>query len=524
VHSLAGHFEHNGELLAHLSLEHLASQESRLARSLRDKQALLDKCVESLLDAAVVFSNGGSVLATNRTAVRHFRVARGDSIADLGVSKSDFSAFMARCQAASDSQALLLAHAPDQHERSILAGRYLPELNAYLISEVTWSWPPALLDELRRLFSLSEREAAILTDMLSGLAAQQIAERDGRALGTVRQQIKAVLAKLEVSSQAQALALVASTALSWHRLCAHSPSNAHDNFQVLTLTSGQRRIGVRGFGLPGGRPVLLVHGAMFGVGDHAAERAAARQAGLWVLAAEKPGYGRTSPAQGDSVETMVEDMLALLDHAGIERTVVIAHDVGTIAAFRLAYRAPNRVAGIIAAPTSPPMRSWSQTEDMPSSHRIHAWASQRVPRLMNMMITLGVSQIQRQGVSIMPDLFFGGCEFDRRIWAKTQNGDALPSIFRLMAAHNASGFRQDMLLTNLDWSHWSSGLNVPARLFHGGKSRTVSMGAVRHFASSLPRAEAIIVEDGGHTLPITHAELIFGHVAELDRNLALNLP
>lgn len=517
--SLAAHFEENDEALAQLSLQHLAPQDSRVAQSLRERQTALTRRVDSLLDAAIVFSSNGVVLAANRTAAHRFGLASGDPIAALGVSKVDIATFMARCDAASDRQALLVAHPPSQYERSILAGRYVPELDAYLVSAGIWSWPPALLDEFRRLFGLTEREAAILTDMMSGQGAQQIAERDGRALGTVRQQIKAVLAKLEVTTQAQALALVASTALSWHRLSAGSLSGPGEDFQVLTLVNGHRRIGVRGFGLPGGRPVLLVHGAMFGVGDLAIERAAAREAGLWVLAAEKPGYGRTTPAHGDVVETIVDDMLTLLDHTGIERTVVLAHDVGTIAAFRFAYRAPQRVSAILAAPVSPPMRSWAQTEDMPSTHRIHAWAAQRVPRLMNMMITLGVGQIQRQGVSIMPDLFFGGCEFDRLAWTMSDNADALRSIYSLMAAQNAHGFRQDMLLTNLDWSEWARGLDVPVRLFHGGKSRTVAEGAVHHFAASMPNADVVTVEDGGHTLPLTHSGLIFDQISGLDCRL-----
>src|SRR5690606_22454341 len=132
--------------------------------------------------------------------------------------------------------------------------------------------------------------------------------------------------------------------------------------------------------------------------------------------------------------------LVMLDHAGIERTAIVAHDVGTIAAFRLAYRAPDRVIGIVAAPATPPMRSWSQTREMPSGHRIHAWAAQRVPRLMEMMITLGVGQIQRQGVSILPNLFFGDCDFDRMAWSAFDNSRALGSIYRLMAAHDAHGF------------------------------------------------------------------------------------
>lgn len=514
VSSLADHFEQNDEALAQLSARHLATQDNYLAQSLKNRQTDLSARVENVSDAAMIVSGSGVVLAANRAALHHFGLDSGDTIASMGVAQLDFAVFVQRCNEATDGQALFVAHPPSNQERTVLAGQYLAELDAYVVLSITWSWPPALLDEIRRLFGLTEREAAILTDMMSGQSAGQIAVRGGRALGTVRQQIKAVLAKLEVNSQAQALALVASTAMSWQRLSASPQPSAREDFQFRTLANGRRRIGIRGFGLPGGQPVLLVHGAVFGVGDLAVERAAARDAGLWVLAAERPGYGRTSPESGDLVETMVDDMLALLDHTGVDRTIILAHDIGTIAAFRFAYRAPQRVMGIVAAPATPPMRSWSQTMDMPSSHRIYAWAAQRVPRLMEMMITLGVSQIQRQGASIMPELFFGGCDFDRQAWSPPENASALGSIYRLMAAQDAHGFRRDMLLTNADWSPWANGLKVPVELLHGSKSRTVSLNAIDQFAASLPNARVLIVEDGGHTLPLTHAPLIFGRVAE----------
>lgn len=508
VSSLAQHFELNDEALAHLSHRHLASQDAYLAQEVRNHQVQLSTRVEGLPSAGVIISDKGVVLAVNQDAARHFGIDCGDSIAALGVAQSDFVAFMQRCSEAPDAQALLVAHPTRHEERAVLAGRHAPELGAYVISSVTWAWPPALLEDVRRVFSLTAREAAVLTDMMSGQSAGQIAQRSGRAVGTVRQQIKAVLAKLEVSSQAQALALIASLTVSWQRLSDVSPVEAGDLHRQI-LTSGSRRIGTRGFGVPGGQPVLLVHGAVFGVGDLTVERDAARAAGLWVLAAEKPGYGRTTPASGDVVDAMVDDILVMLDHAGIERTAIVAHDVGTIAAFRLAYRAPDRVIGIVAAPATPPMRSWSQTREMPSGHRIHAWAAQRVPRLMEMMITLGVGQIQRQGVSILPNLFFGDCDFDRMAWSAFDNSRALGSIYRLMAAHDAHGFRRDMVLTNADWSHWATGLDLPVELFHGRESRTVSFNAVTQFAASLPNTRVTLVEGGGHTLPLTHSAMIY---------------
>jgi two-component system nitrate/nitrite response regulator NarL len=53
---------------------------------------------------------------------------------------------------------------------------------------------------------LTRREASVLSGMVDGLSAEQIAERDFVALATVRSQIQSVLRKLGVSSQLAAVA------------------------------------------------------------------------------------------------------------------------------------------------------------------------------------------------------------------------------------------------------------------------------------------------------------------------------
>jgi DNA-binding NarL/FixJ family response regulator len=55
--------------------------------------------------------------------------------------------------------------------------------------------------------ALTEREAAVLRGLMEGLSAEAIAERSFVALSTVRSQIRAILAKLGVSSQLAAVAL-----------------------------------------------------------------------------------------------------------------------------------------------------------------------------------------------------------------------------------------------------------------------------------------------------------------------------
>ena len=64
------------------------------------------------------------------------------------------------------------------------------------------------LDVEERLRKLSERESAVLARLARGRRAHQIAEEFGVAMATTRTQIRAVLQKLEVSSQLEAVVLL----------------------------------------------------------------------------------------------------------------------------------------------------------------------------------------------------------------------------------------------------------------------------------------------------------------------------
>jgi DNA-binding NarL/FixJ family response regulator len=82
-----------------------------------------------------------------------------------------------------------------------------PERRRHLIAQYHLQQEQALAVE-RRLGRLSERERAVLDHLAKGHRAQSISEEFGVSLATVRSQIRAVLQKLDVSGQLEAVALL----------------------------------------------------------------------------------------------------------------------------------------------------------------------------------------------------------------------------------------------------------------------------------------------------------------------------
>ena len=106
-------------------------------------------------------------------------------------------------------------------------------------------------------------------------------------------------------------------------------------------------------GVPGGRPVLLLHGfpQTHRAFDGVAARLAASHAPLRLLAPDQRGYSpgaRPAEASAYALPALASDMVGLLDACGIEHVDLVGHDWGAMVAWYLAARYPDRVRTLTA--------------------------------------------------------------------------------------------------------------------------------------------------------------------------------
>jgi pimeloyl-ACP methyl ester carboxylesterase len=103
---------------------------------------------------------------------------------------------------------------------------------------------------------------------------------------------------------------------------------------------------VRDAGPPDGEPVVLLHGFPQDSGAFDRLSPALHQAGLRTLAPDQRGYSPGARPPGRAayrVRAVVDDVLALLDAAGLQSAHVVGHDWGGAAAWALAAWHPWRV-------------------------------------------------------------------------------------------------------------------------------------------------------------------------------------
>jgi pimeloyl-ACP methyl ester carboxylesterase len=127
---------------------------------------------------------------------------------------------------------------------------------------------------------------------------------------------------------------------------------------VMTSSSGTdglrlrdgRRLAYREYGAPDGAPVLFFHGWPGSRLDFAPNDAAAADAGVRVIAGDRPGIGRSDPQAGRRVLDWPKDVAELADALAIEQFAVLSFSFGGPYTRACAYALPHRVtrAGLIS--------------------------------------------------------------------------------------------------------------------------------------------------------------------------------
>ena len=102
-----------------------------------------------------------------------------------------------------------------------------------------------------------------------------------------------------------------------------------------------------------GVPLVLVHGGMLTIDLNFGGLLPGLVAGHRVVGLELQGHGRTADIDREiTPAAWAADVVALLDHLGLERADVLGHSMGAAVAMELAVSHPDRVRRVVAASVS----------------------------------------------------------------------------------------------------------------------------------------------------------------------------
>lgn len=264
---------------------------------------------------------------------------------------------------------------------------------------------------------------------------------------------------------------------------------------TIQLSDG-RTVGFADFGTPRATAVLWCHGGPGSRLEPAHLASVAVDAGLRIVAIDRPGYGLSTIQPGRTIAGWVPEALAVADHLGIERFVTVGVSTGGAYALALAALAPVRVVGVVACCSMTDMR-WAEGRATMSRPHAHAvWdAPDRTAALAAAVDAHGENGSKLVGGGMDEALAPADLALFRDpVWMQ-QAMVAFPSMF----THGLEGYTDDRLADGGGWVSFDVGsIQCPVTVLHGGSDRMVDLIHARHTAEIVPNAELVVFDDLGH--------------------------
>lgn len=260
-----------------------------------------------------------------------------------------------------------------------------------------------------------------------------------------------------------------------------------------------RSIAVEEYGDPTGPLVLYFHGWP----------ACRLEAGLIedlpvrLLAFDRPGYGRSSPAPGRTLLDWPNDVEFVADQLGLGSFHLVGLSGGGPYATACAYALPHRVTGLaLVSPVPPP-------EGVP--HRApgigHLMRLGRHPRLAHRLIALARPLVRQRIITPRTIVGRGLKGADRDILTRSFRA-RLGRVWREGFARGIHGALSDAQIYAQPWGFALASIQVPTSLWCGAQDSLIPPEALAPYAAIPGLRRHLLEHEGHYSLAIRHADAI----------------
>lgn len=275
----------------------------------------------------------------------------------------------------------------------------------------------------------------------------------------------------------------------------------HIGAEVHSLTSGDRTSYYIDEGHPDGRPVVFIGGQgtsleAFQLTEFA--RSSREALGLRVISVERNGFGKSQFDPDLGYADYTKEVLAVLDHLGVDKFVIMAISGGGAYAAQLAAAVPERVISIHAGAASP---RTLPTRTAPDCTATVDDRNERNARYTH-------NPKDWWGVPGSPVLVIPG-------WQTRAYADATRSFFvGGQMGDPAALTHEGMLPCAADAVVDTAKITAPAYLYWGEADKAVPVAAMEQWKEALPNVVKATVYPGeGHTVQYRHWEQILVDMA-----------
>ncbi|MGH8530024.1 MAG: alpha/beta fold hydrolase [Nevskiales bacterium] len=278
---------------------------------------------------------------------------------------------------------------------------------------------------------------------------------------------------------------------------------------TMRLADG-RQLAWAEFGDRGGRPLLALHGTPGGRIQSALMDAAARQAGVRVIAPDRPGFGDSDPKPDLSFSSYVDDVRQLLAHLGLKRVAVCGISDGGGYALACARWLPDLVSKVVLVSAMAPAPR----------------AARKGTLLQLRVVWFLVAHLPRLAVALMRRTYFNDPSdaalqrmlaqlpaADRRVMRRPEvRALFLGAANRQMLRQGVEPAVHELALYTRPLGFELGEIRVPVRLLHGEADGNVPVAVARYLTAQIPGAELEVIPDAAHLFIVESPQLLFRQI------------
>lgn len=229
--------------------------------------------------------------------------------------------------------------------------------------------------------------------------------------------------------------------------------------------------------------IVFSHGLFM---DHSMfdAQVAAVPEGWRCIAWDERGHGATeSTPEAFSYWDSARDLLALLDHLGVERAVLAGMSQGGYLSLRAALTTPERARGLVLMDSQTGAEEPGKLEGY--NQLLDAWTAPDGPPQ---------AVLDTVAAIILGPGYNGTAHWQER-W-RAMPKERVRQVYETLAA------REDDVAPRL------AELTLPVLVVHGEQDQAIDAATARELAEALPDAELVVVPGAGHAANLTHPEAV----------------